>query len=75
MNAMQNKVFYKYLVSLAAAMGGLMFGFDIAIISGTVPFIQKYFALNDLALGWGVSSLLAGCILGALLAGKISDCL
>jgi SP family arabinose:H+ symporter-like MFS transporter len=73
MNTRQNQIFYKYLVSIAAAMGGLMFGFDIAIISGTVPFIQEHFALSDLALGWGVSSLLAGCMVGALLAGKISD--
>ena len=73
MNTRQNQIVYKYLVSIAAAMGGLMFGFDIAIISGTVPFIQKHFALNDLALGWGVSSLLAGCMVGALLAGKVSD--
>lgn len=73
MNTRQNQIFYKYLVSNAAAMGGLMFGFDIAIISGTVPFLQKHFALSELALGWGVSSLLVGCMVGALVAGKISD--
>ena len=64
---------YMLLVSSVAALGGLMFGFDIAIISGTVPFIQEYFRLDELALGWGVSSLLVGCIFGAMFAGRLSD--
>lgn len=60
-------------VSLVASLGGLLFGFDIAIISGTVPFIKDFFNLNELMLGWGVSSLLIGCIIGAACAGKLSD--
>jgi sugar porter (SP) family MFS transporter len=54
-------------------MGGLMFGFDIAIISGAVPFIQTYFGWNELQLGWGVSSLLVGAIIGAFGSGVLSD--
>ena len=54
-------------------MGGLMFGFDIAIISGAVPFIQSYFAWNELQLGWGVSSLLVGAIIGAFGSGVLTD--
>jgi sugar porter (SP) family MFS transporter len=54
-------------------MGGLMFGFDIAIISGAVPFIQPYFGWNELQLGWGVSSLLVGAIIGAISSGVLSD--
>jgi sugar porter (SP) family MFS transporter len=54
-------------------MGGLMFGFDIAIISGAVPFIQPYFGWNELQLGWGVSSLLVGAIIGAFGSGLLSD--
>jgi sugar porter (SP) family MFS transporter len=54
-------------------MGGLMFGFDIAIISGAVPFIQSYFGWNELQLGWGVSSLLVGAIIGAFGSGVLSD--
>jgi sugar porter (SP) family MFS transporter len=54
-------------------MGGLMFGFDIAIISGAVPFIQPYFGWNELQLGWGVSSLLVGAIVGAFGSGILSD--
>lgn len=50
-----------------------MFGFDIAIISGAVPFIQTYFGWNELQLGWGVSSLLTGAIIGAFGSGVLSD--
>jgi sugar porter (SP) family MFS transporter len=54
-------------------MGGLMFGFDIAIISGAVPFIQPYFGWDELHLGWGVSSLLVGAIIGAFGSGVLTD--
>jgi len=54
-------------------MGGLMFGFDIAIISGAVPYIQPYFGWNELQLGWGVSSLLVGAIIGAFGSGILTD--
>jgi len=50
-----------------------MFGFDVAIISGAVPFIQPYFNWNELQLGWGVSSLLVGAIIGAFGSGVLSD--
>jgi len=68
----KNKL-YLYFICLIATMGGLMFGFDIAIISGAVPFIQPYFGWNELQLGWGVSSLLVGAIVGAFGSGVLSD--
>jgi MFS transporter, SP family, arabinose:H+ symporter len=64
---------YLYFICLIATMGGLMFGFDVAIISGAVPFIQPYFNWNELQLGWGVSSLLVGAIIGAFGSGVLSD--
>ena len=64
---------YLYFICLIATMGGLMFGFDVAIISGAVPFIQPYFGWNELELGWGVSSLLVGAIIGAFTSGILSD--
>ena len=74
---MENKVNLRLLlmISIIASMGGLMFGFDIAIISGTIEFIQPYFELNDIQLGWGVSSLIVGCIIGLaiMFAGKFAD--
>jgi sugar porter (SP) family MFS transporter len=63
------------LVTFAAALGGLLFGFDTAVISGVVPFIKTYFDLDDIALGWAVSSLLAGCIVGVIASGKPADVL
>ena len=64
---------YLLLAAVVAALGGLLFGFDTAVISGTIPYIQPYFQLNDISLGWTVSSLLAGCILGVISAGKPGD--
>ena len=60
-------------VSLVAALGGLLFGFDTAIISGTIPYIKSYFSLNDYLLGWAVSSILIGCGIGALLASSVAQ--
>src|SRR5438034_1847911 len=61
------------LVSFVAALGGLLFGFDTAIISGTIPYITSYFSLNEYMLGWAVSSILVGCAVGAMLAGTLAD--
>jgi len=61
------------LVSGVAALGGLLFGFDTAVISGTIPAITAYFNLNGPLLGWAVGVVLIGCALGALLAGRLAD--
>ena len=61
------------VVSMVAALGGLLFGFDTAIISGAIPFITPYFNLNEYTLGWAVSSILIGCGTGAVLAGPFAD--
>ena len=64
---------YLFLLTFVAALGGLLFGFDIAIITGAAPFIQTHFGLDEIGLGWAVSSLLWGCIIGAAVAGRITD--
>jgi SP family arabinose:H+ symporter-like MFS transporter len=64
---------YVILVSVVAALGGLLFGFDTAVISGTINFIQPYFGLSEAGLGWTVSSLLFGCIAGVFFSGKAGD--
>ena len=64
---------YVTLLAAAASMGGLLFGFDIAIITGAGPFLMRHFDLDDLSLGWAFSSLLFGCILGSVLAGRLTD--
>ena len=60
-------------VCLVASLGGLLFGFDTAVISGTVGFVEGQFALSKLQLGWFGSSALVGCILGAAMAGMGGD--
>lgn len=64
---------YIFLISLIAAFGGLLFGFDIAIFSGTIPFIQPYYQLSEAQLGWTGSSLYVGCIIGTLITGYLTD--
>jgi MFS transporter, SP family, arabinose:H+ symporter len=64
---------YVFLISSVAALGGLLFGFDIAIFSGTIPFIQPYYQLNAAELGWTGSSLYLGCIMGTLFTGYFTD--
>ncbi len=64
---------YLYFISLVATLGGLMFGFDVGIISGAIPFIQPYFGWDELQLGWGVSSILLGCIIGAFGTGTLTE--
>jgi SP family arabinose:H+ symporter-like MFS transporter len=60
-------------ISLVAALGGLLFGFDTAVISGAIPFITPYFGLSDLSLGWAVGAVLIGCLLGAAGAGPAAE--
>lgn len=61
------------LISITAALGGLLFGFDTAIISGTIPYIRTYFNMDAATLGWAVSSGLIGCAIGCLTAGYLAD--
>ena len=60
-------------VTLVATLGGLLFGFDMAVISGVLPFVKQQFNLSPAAEGWFVSSALVGCIIGVAFAGELSD--
>jgi sugar porter (SP) family MFS transporter len=64
---------YLILVTMVAALGGLLFGYDTAVIAGAIGFLQAHFALSAAASGWAASSALAGCVLGAALAGVAGD--
>jgi SP family arabinose:H+ symporter-like MFS transporter len=64
---------YLYLVCLVAALGGFLFGFDTAVISGTVSLVKHDFGLNAVSEGWFVSCALLGCIIGVSVSGKLSD--
>jgi len=64
---------YILTISMISALGGLLFGFDISVISGAIPFLKQVFNLSGSSLGWAVSSALIGCIFGPFLAGTPSD--
>jgi SP family sugar porter-like MFS transporter len=65
---------YVWAISLVAAMGGLLFGYDWVVIGGAKPFFERYFELSSsFAKGWANSCALVGCLLGALLSGGLSD--
>ena len=69
---MKQKFYLGFICSVAMA-GGLMFGFDIAIISGANTSLQSFFNLNELELGWGTGSLVLGAMFGALGSGGLTD--
>jgi SP family arabinose:H+ symporter-like MFS transporter len=64
---------YVLSVTLVAAIGGLIFGFDTAIVAGATRYMKEQFSLNSLQEGWAVAVVLIGCMFGAGLAGPISD--
>src|ERR1700687_1253895 len=64
---------YLYLPAVVAAIGGLLFGFDTAVINGAIVFLKSQFGLNDAQTEVAASSLLLGCVVGASLAAFTSD--
>ncbi len=66
---------YVYLLASVAALGGLLFGYDTAVISGAIGFMEEHFSLDPIQKGWVASCALLGCILGAASAGLLSDAL
>ena len=64
---------YAYLVSIVAAVSGLLFGFDIAVINGAIIFLRQQFGLSEVQTEVAASSLLIGCVFGATVAGWLSD--
>lgn len=60
-------------ICFAVALGGLLFGFDTAVISGAISFVKAQFALDTISEGWLVSSGLLGSIIGVFTTGIISD--
>jgi sugar porter (SP) family MFS transporter len=64
---------YTVLISIVAALGGLLFGFDTAVIAGTLHYLKSVFQLNDAQIGLVVGAASIGCIPGALFAGGLAD--
>jgi sugar porter (SP) family MFS transporter len=59
--------------TLVASLGGFFFGYDTAIINGTLPFFREHFQLDSVIEGWAMSSAIMGCIIGAIAVGRPSD--
>ncbi len=70
---MKPNMAYVIRISLVATLGGLLFGYDTAVISGAIGFMRVYYALSPGMEGWVASSALFGCMIGAFFAGIISD--
>ena len=65
---------YVWAISLVAAMGGLLFGYDWVVIGGAKPFFEQAFGLTTAAeVGWANSCALIGCLLGSMATGALSD--
>jgi sugar porter (SP) family MFS transporter len=60
-------------ISIASAMGGYLFGFDFAVITGGLPFLREQFGLDAYWEGFTTGSLALGCMIGCLIAGNIAD--
>ena len=61
------------LVTVVAALGGLLFGYDTAVIAGAIGFLQTHFQLDPAMKGWAAASALLGCVIGVSFAGIFSD--
>ena len=61
------------MLTAVAALGGLLFGYDTAVISGVIGFLQTKFGLTAAMKGWAASSAIIGCIFGAMIAGWVAD--
>jgi MFS family permease len=78
---------YIWAISLVAAMGGLLFGYDWVVIGGAKPFFQPFFGIakdglvdgvpgievNETLSGWANSCALVGCLIGSLVSGMLSE--
>lgn len=64
---------YVIFMAIVAAIGGILFGYDTAVISGTTEMVKSQFALSDMREGWYVGCALIGSICGVAVAGAMSD--
>lgn len=72
---MKSNINFSYLIflSVVAALGGFLFGYDAAVVSGTISQVANQFQLDQIQVGWFVGCALIGSIIGVLFAGKMSD--
>jgi len=64
---------YVYRYTIVAAIGGLLFGYDTAVVAGAIGFIKEKYALSPAMTGWAASCAIIGCMVGAMFSGALSD--
>lgn len=64
---------YILAISFISALGGYLFGFDFAVISGALPFLKEQFLFNEYWEGFATASLALGCVVGCIIAGSVAD--
>lgn len=64
---------YVYKCTYVAAVGGLLFGYDTAVVAGAIGFIRARYELSPAMTGWVASCALIGCVIGAMFSGLLSD--
>lgn len=70
---MQAQLRFIYQCTLVAAIGGLLFGYDTAVVAGAIGYIEEKYQLSAAMTGWAASCALIGCMIGAMIAGGLSD--
>ena len=70
---MQVQLRFIYQCTLVAAIGGLLFGYDTAVVAGAIGYIEEKYQLSAAMTGWAASCALIGCMIGAMIAGGLSD--
>jgi SP family arabinose:H+ symporter-like MFS transporter len=68
-----NKRTYLVAICLISTLGGFLFGYDTAVISGSLTFVRTQFQMSPLLEGWFVGSALLGCVIGVAFAGVMAD--
>ncbi|HEY6955132.1 MAG TPA: sugar porter family MFS transporter [Flavisolibacter sp.] len=69
----QRKNYFISIITLIAALGGFLFGFDMAVVSGIIEPVKQQFGLSSAQEGLFVSSALLGCIVGVAFSGRLAD--
>lgn len=64
---------YIWILAFGAALGGFLFGYDLALVSGAMSYLQDYFGLSEMQKGWVVSSAMLGAFAGPLLGMWVAD--